>query len=776
MLAIILMLQMFAGALSVAASTAEASFTVEEVVSMLEGIDTLQQMQDKRSTFKVTKHYNAANASVVAMHDTARIGYETYVADMFAAREAAQQAFDSLTDEQKSEIDPALVAKLNDELPTVFNTQTFPITKTDDEYSYQLISPKFMVYEVSNAFIKTGDVAGTFMLVDTNKTGDTWTPDGIYSYGESNYELTYCCDLLTLPTDGTHYKRTNLEASDYYNEASAAKIRAIVQTAYPFLTIDEMKAELIEGGMDADVVASLTRSDLITGVQMAIWAYANVNDENFSYENVTSYGGSLRMRNHPYIPKIMHDYTNECWNWWSQSAAYRSFDPAVEPRVNALVDYLCALEPVSAEKDQIVISQIKVADAQLINLDDDVYYISLQVICNGGGNALDKLNIAAVSYSVDENGTMIVEDSALTPAVYNDGAYSINIRAKSGDNISVVIEGQQMLAKGAYFYDAGSREISQAMVGVSEGFTNVSAKCEILFTADLVKVNVTDIETGLQEPVSVTEGEGMKINVTVKPENATVKDVIFTSSDETVATVDENGNVIALREGECIITVTSADNPAVYKEIHITVNRKTYTIEVADELILQPDDVKNLNVLVTPTVDASMITYSVDDESVVSVDADGNVTALRPGAANITITVGGDVKVVRVVVLAPVKKTHHICFGKTDGIGWYEVSVNGGDFFPQGPNSTLEVEDGSVLVVRVQDMWIDDNFTFYVNGKKVKPEVANTITLVVDGYMLIGALSMDVEVPDVEESLNWFQKLIKSIKDFFNWLGSLFTK
>ena len=100
------------------------------------------------------------------------------------------------------------------------------------------------------------------------------------------------------------------------------------------------------------------------------------------------------------------------------------------------------------------------------------------------------------------------------------------------------------------------------------------------------------------------------------------------------------------------------------------------------------------------------------------------------------------------------------------------MSVNGGDFFPQGPNSTLEVEEGSILVVRVQDMWIDDEFDFYVNGKKVPMDPANTITVVVDGYMLIGALSMDVEVPDAEESLNIFQKLIKAIREFFRKLFS----
>ena len=77
-------------------------------------------------------------------------------------------------------------------------------------------------------------------------------------------------------------------------------------------------------------------------------------------------------------------------------------------------------------------------------------------------------------------------------------------------------------------------------------------------------------------------------------------------------------------------------------------------------------------------------------------------------------------------------------------------------------------------MVRVQDMWIDDEFDFYVNGEKVPLDPANTITVVVDGYMLIGALSMDVPVPDVEESLTLFQRIIRAIKAFFQWIAGWF--
>lgn len=110
---------------------------------------------------------------------------------------------------------------------------------------------------------------------------------------------------------------------------------------------------------------------------------------------------------------------------------------------------------------------------------------------------------------------------------------------------------------------------------------------------------------------------------------------------------------------------------------------------------------------------------------------------------------------------------HHIVFGKTDGIGWYKVSQDGGKTYDiVFGNSTYEVPNGTQIIVQVGDL-MGDAFTFYVNGQAVKPDENGNLVITVDGYMLIGALGYKVEVPDVEESLNWFQKLIKAIKDFF---------
>lgn len=59
--------------------------------------------------------------------------------------------------------------------------------------------------------------------------------------------------------------------------------------------------------------------------------------------------------------------------------------------------------------------------------------------------------------------------------------------------------------------------------------------------------------------------------VTMSPYNATDKGEIWQSSDTSVATVDYLGNIKGINEGECIVTVTSTDNPGVSATVNVKV-------------------------------------------------------------------------------------------------------------------------------------------------------------------------------------------------------------
>ena len=747
---------------------------VSQVEELLRGIDTLQQMQNKRSSYSASGHYDitTTNTNTINKHNTARNNYETYLENMFDKREAARSAYEALTDEQKAQLDPALVAKLSDEISTSYLIKEYSVTPRNDEYSYEAVDAELgYAYEVSNYMI-SGSIPQTFILVDTSDGKTRWTPSGEYVYGESNYEVTYCCDKETGLEQSTDYKRVNLEDSDYFDEDEAQHIRAILENSYPYVTMDEMKAWLVEMGMEEDFVSTLNRSDFIAAIQMAIWSYANIND---AAADGLEYFASIDIpRNTGLYFTPLHDFTNEMWEWYPGKRT-RSFDRRAQYRVNTLGNFLIGLEALPATREQIVISEVEVVRTELVAEHDGIYDITVYVTLNGGGDERDNLTITAMSYTENEDGSITATDAQYHQANSENGFYTIDLSARGGDLIRVEIEGEQYLAKGAYFYaPEGEREASQSLVGIAEGYTHVRAEKETVFTEPEYTIIAPDA-------VEVKIGERTVLKTEVIPEIGAPA-VIYSSSDESVVRVDENGNIETVGIGTAVITAYLEGDEESMVTITVTVELPDYKIETSDKIELDVGVTELLYVKITPNDGRLTPVFTSEDETIARVDEYGNVTGIAAGTTSVTVDFGnGEIRTVPVTVIAPVSpsvptvpKTHYVCFGKTDGIGWYEVSINGGDFFPQGPNSTLEVEEGSILVVRVQDMWIDDEFDFYVNGDRVELDAANTITVVVDGYMLIGALSMDVEVPDVDESLNIFQIIARAIKEFFQWIGSWF--
>ncbi len=505
-MALLLVMGLFVPA-AYASETTDAA--VQAVIDQLEAIDTLQQMQDNRSKYTVKyNHYdsNTTDTAIIENHETARAGYEAYVATMFAARIAAQQAYDALTAEQQAQINASLTAKLSNDLPTVFKAETGTVTPADDEYIYETVKVGTGYgYEVSNHMV-SGDIPQTFVLVDTSDGETSWTPNGLYEYGECNYEVAYCCDVMTVLKYGTDYKRLNLEDSDYYGPESAKHIRAILQNAYPFVSMEEMKAGLKAGGLSSDFVDSLTRADLISAVQMAIWTYANVEDnggEALGYFATVSVPKNDNIYFH-----AMHDYTNETWEW-QPGKRQRSYDARAAYRVNNLAYYLCNLPGVEAEDDEIIISDVKVTRADLVEGSGDTFKVSMYIFLNDGGSDEDDLKVRITSYHTNEDGST-TQTATVSQAVNGRTKIELTVRAKADDTIRVEVEGTQKLPRGVYFYrpepteESGVRGASQNLVGVGEGVTPVHAETEFTFDG-------SEYETGLR--IYKTESEsGMPIS------------------------------------------------------------------------------------------------------------------------------------------------------------------------------------------------------------------------------------------------------------------------
>ena len=163
-------------------------------------------------------------------------------------------------------------------------------------------------------------------------------------------------------------------------------------------------------------------------------------------------------------------------------------------------------------------------------------------------------------------------------------------------------------------------------------FLLASALAAVAFTACTTPTSVTLS----QDYAEVFVGATFQLQATVTSDD--VVQVSWSSSDETVARVDENGNVEALSQGSATITATAdGASDECFVLVGALVEAGSLTID-RESLIMDVGQRSVLRATVTP-VTASVLWIS-SDSSVVQVTTDGSLTALNAGTAVITAISG----------------------------------------------------------------------------------------------------------------------------------------
>lgn len=194
-------------------------------------------------------------------------------------------------------------------------------------------------------------------------------------------------------------------------------------------------------------------------------------------------------------------------------------------------------------------------------------------------------------------------------------------------------------------------------VGAGEADITVSVADANISSTTHIKVVI--LPTGVEAPETLSlelNGEATKaLGAKMTPEDATDVKLAYLSSDESVATVDESGNVTAVGVGECTITTTivadttaTAEDAGVDSEMlvvpenakaetNVTVGKAIESITLdSNEGVLTVGNTHTIKATVFPE-DATdkAVTWKSSDESIATVDAEGNVTAKDTG--NVTI-------------------------------------------------------------------------------------------------------------------------------------------
>ena len=348
----------------------------------------------------------------------------------------------------------------------------------------------------------------------------------------------------------------------------------------------------------------------------------------------------------------------------------------------------------------------------------------------GSGKAMEALNIGFDNPD---------EDYTLNGSVYVDGLGWQNYESIDSDTVigttgqSKAIKAIKLNLKGLSGY---SIEYSVYIAG--KGWQNWTSSNEI--AGDTVN-NIEGIKIRLNYDNSkIAKVELDKTNLTmnldsnetliarVRPDDTTMdKTLVWQSSDPSIVSVDQNGNLTAHKIGKTTITVTTINGLSANCDVKVIIPITEVKLDKT-KITLEKADTTTLTTTILPenTTEDKTITWSSENEAVAKVDKNGKITAVDAGTTNIVATtINGITAKCSVTVTSKIT----------------DVSLN---------KTTLEIEksESETLVATIdpENTTDDKTLTWTTSNKEVaevnsngkvtgKSEGTATITVKTDGEM-----------------------------------------
>lgn len=122
-----------------------------------------------------------------------------------------------------------------------------------------------------------------------------------------------------------------------------------------------------------------------------------------------------------------------------------------------------------------------------------------------------------------------------------------------------------------------------------------------------------------QETATLEVEETLQLSATIQPNDATNQNVIWSSSDETIATVDADGLVTALAVGNATITVKTQDGDFTTNcEIEVTTTTNIVEVATIGSISVYPNPFTDY-IIINATTNGTAIIYSLSGEAMLNV-------------------------------------------------------------------------------------------------------------------------------------------------------------
>ncbi|MBQ2872472.1 MAG: Ig domain-containing protein [Bacilli bacterium] len=269
------------------------------------------------------------------------------------------------------------------------------------------------------------------------------------------------------------------------------------------------------------------------------------------------------------------------------------------------------------------------------------------------------------------------------------------------------------------------------VTGLSEGTTIITAivgsqqsTCKVTVTSNFVAVSGIKLN---KSSLSILIGSSETLTKIISPSNATNQDVTWSSSNPSVATV-QNGKVTAKKVGTTIITASSSGYNATCKVTVIdTVALKKISLNKTS-LTIKEKATEQLKITYTPSnATNKKVTWKSSNNNVVTVSSTGKITGVTSGTATITAISndGGYAATCKVTVEAISKNVTNVSLDKK------ELKLTTGD------TQTLKVTINPSYAENKNVIWSssDESIAKVENGtiKALSPGTAEIKVITEDG-------------------------------------------
>ncbi len=278
--------------------------------------------------------------------------------------------------------------------------------------------------------------------------------------------------------------------------------------------------------------------------------------------------------------------------------------------------------------------------------------------------------------------------------------------------------------------------------------SNSSAEIPTTVTNQSVKVEIPVQSIELSEKsLSIKESETHKLEAIYTPTDTTQKNVKWSSSDESIAKISQDGTITALTRGKTTITATTENGTTASCDVTVTREIGSVILDKSSISLDKGESTKITATIPTDTDGDKTISWTTSDSSVATVSNDGTVTAVNRGEAIITATTANGKKAICAVNVSV--KLKSIAFEGNITEKTFNLGVDQSNemqlnviYDPEDADvdkSTLEWSSSNTSVVTVNDGLVT-----------AKGKGDATVTAKIDGKMITCNVHVRIPILSIE--------------------------